>query len=140
MSIFSELEKLVSDAVDTTMGEPTRILRRKKGEFFAGSEDTSLPPLDIVGVFDFSPVVATVQDKSQYDGFQPSIAAGKVHVSYDIHRFSSPAQHPRQNDEIIATLPAPIGAVRLRITRVDPDYLGRLICVCEPTTPSAGAP
>jgi len=138
MSIFSELERLVSDAINTTMGDPTRILRRKKGEYLAGSEDTSLPPIDVIGVFDFNPVIATVQDKSQYDGFQPSIAAGKVHVSYDIHLFPSPAHYPRQNDEIVATLPAPHGAVRLRISRVDPDYLGRLICVCEPTT--AGVP
>lgn len=133
MSIFSELEKLVSGAIDTTMGERTRILRRKKGEYFSGSEDSSRPPLDIVGVVDYNPVVAKVQVKGQYDGFQPSITSGKAHVSYDIHAFTSPAQYPREHDEIVAYMPAPIGTLYLRVTRVDPDYLGRILCVCEET-------
>jgi len=127
-SLFAELEELVSEAVDTVMGEPTRIDRRKKAGRFSSSADGETASITVVGVVDFNPVIADPKDKGQYDGYQPNLSGDKLHVSYAVSSFTSTEDHPKQDDHI--ALIARTGCPSHRISRVDYDGLGRMICVC----------
>ncbi|WP_378952078.1 hypothetical protein [Mesorhizobium sp. ANAO-SY3R2] len=132
ISEFADLEKLVSEAVDDVMGEPTRIVRKVKGEFLSRSADGSRAPLDVDGVVDFNPVLAKPMDMGQYDGYQPTTAADRIHVSYSEQVFADgKSAWPKDQDEIHLLAPERAGQA-LRVTRVDPDGLGRLVCVCVP--------
>lgn len=125
-SLFAELESLVSEAIDTVYGEPTRIERVQKGQVFAGSASSSI---DRIGIVDINPVTVRVQDEGSNDGMQPQLAGEKIHVSYDESSFAA-GEVPEVGNKIVAfTRP---GAPAYLVTRVDPDGIGRFICVCKP--------
>ncbi len=125
-SLFSELEVLVSNAIDTVYGEPTRIYRQQKSEFF-GSEEGDF--FDVIGIVDVNPVTVVAQDEGAYDGMQPQLAGERYHVSYDLSLFPTPSQQPVQDSIIVA--PTRSDVPKLRVTRVDPDGIGRIVCVCS---------
>jgi len=127
-SPFAELENLISEAVDSVMGEPTRIDRRRKSGRFSSSADDDRDSVTVTGVVDFNPVIADPKDKGQYDGFQPNLSGDKLHVSYAESSFASSDEYPTQDDTIVLT--ARSGQPSFRISRVDPDGLGRMVCVC----------
>jgi len=130
MTLFADLEKLVSAEVDALMGEPTRIDRKTaQNQYFARSEDASRASVTAVGVVDFNPIIARPKDMGQYDGYQPDVAADRIHVSYAETEFVSRETRPREQDEIVLL---DRDNRRLRVTRVDPDELGRMVCVCVP--------
>lgn len=124
-SYFAELERLVTDAVDDVFGERTKFTPKVQGRYLTVSKDESQPCLELIGVVDFNPVTALAQDKGKFDGMRPSVSADRIHVSYDEALF--PDALPKEGDEI--ELLARSGE-RLRVSRCDPDGLGRLICVC----------
>lgn len=132
-SLFAELETLASAAVDTVMGELTRIEPQGRGDVFAGSADPDRPVLNnVVGIVDFSPIVVTAQDEGTYDGFQPQAAGDKIHISYAESSFPNAAAWPRQGDIIVAIERS--GMPKFKLTRSpDRDGIGRFICVCVPT-------
>lgn len=128
-SKFADLfEPLVSAAIDDIYGEPTRIFRMVKNQIFAASASGDAP-IDVIGVIDVNPVTVTAQDEGSYDGMQPQLAGEKYHVSYDLSLFTVPGTQPVQGSEIEATTRSEIP--RLRVTRVDPDGIGRIVCVCS---------
>ncbi|MCO5144543.1 MAG: hypothetical protein M9895_00040 [Aquamicrobium sp.] len=127
-SSFAELENLISEAVDSVMGEPTRIDRRRKSGRFSSSADDDRDSVTVTGVVDFNPVIADPKDKGQYDGFQPNLSGDKLHVSYAESSFASSDEHPTQDDTIV--LIGRPGQPSFRISRVDHDGLGRMVCVC----------
>lgn len=129
MTIFADLERLVSAEVDAHMAEATRIDRKVAGQYFSRSADDGRGAVEVVGVVDFNPVMARPKDLGQYDGYQPELAADKIHISYADDLFASRADWPVPGDEIILLARA---NRRLRVTRVDPDELGRIVCVCVP--------
>lgn len=127
MSVFSELERLVSAAVDETMSERIRIEPKKAGQYF-GSADPDRAPMIVVGAPDFNPVTLIAQDTSKYDGARPPIAGEKLHVSFDEAKF--PSWKPRAGDELVF-LDRP-GDLKVSVTRIDQDGYGRFVCVCTP--------
>lgn len=127
-SLFSRLEEKVSEAVDYVYAEGTRITPMVRGEVFASAE--SGDAIEVPGVIDINPMTIRVQDQSGFDGFMPSFAGEKVHVSYDLSRFQNSAMVPKQDWHITA-IERP-GMPKYRVTRVDPDGIGRIVCVCEP--------
>lgn len=127
-SVFAGLERKVSAAVDGLYGEITRVHYRVTGGNFGSTADGGALPAQVVGIVDFKPVVVRMQDKSQYDGFQPDLAGDKSHVSYAESAFVAPNRFPRAGDEI--ELIDRAGFARLKVVRVDPDGIGRFICVC----------
>ena len=127
-SIFSALEKRVSEAVDQLFAERTLIYRQDAGKFFASAENTSEPTIEVVGIIDFNPVAVVAQDRGQYDGFQPVVEGSRIHVSYELDKFPSMDYWPQQNSIIVA--PDRPGQPKFKISRVDPDGIGRVICVC----------
>jgi hypothetical protein len=129
-SLFAELEKRCSAAVDALYGEPTRIDRFKKGDVFANVADSDRASFTVIGIVDFNPVTVTTKDEGSYDGFQPTIAADRIHVSYDISLFPDAAHWPIQDDVIVLTERP--GTPRIRVTRPpDHDGIGRMLCVCS---------
>ncbi len=131
MTLFADLETLVSAEVDALMAEATRIERKVAGQYFARSADAERPPLEVAGVVDYNPVIARPKDMGQYDGYQPSLAGDRIHVSYTAALFPSRGLWPADGDEIHLLDPKRNG-VRLRVTRTDPDELGRIVCICVP--------
>lgn len=128
---FADLEKLVSVEVDALMGELTRVVRKVSGQYFSRSADGGRADIDVIGVVDYNPIMARPKDQGQYDGFQPGLAADKIHVSYTDSRFASRDAWPVDGDEIWLLDPTRSG-VKLRVTRSDPDELGRIVCICVP--------
>ncbi|MEN5278068.1 hypothetical protein ABE527_14080 [Brucella sp. TWI432] len=128
-SKFAEFERLISDRVDDVMGERTLVTYYKKAEFVAESVDLEREKLEIVGVVDFTPTVPQMQDRGRYDGFVPSLAGDKISVSYNVGAFKSRSDWPVVGT-VIETMDRPEN-FKLRVTRADPDELGRIVCVCE---------
>lgn len=152
MSRFSELEdRLVSPVIDAFYGEQTRIVRKVGGKHFGSSENGEF--LDVVGIIDVNPVTVVAQDEGAYDGFQPQTAGERYHVSYDLSLFTPLLREPQPDDEILSLsrersvnltdvrgvpLTTIIGdpllagkyLMKLRVSRVDPDGIGRVVCVC----------
>lgn len=126
-SPFAALENLVSAEVDALYAERTRVHPMTAGRV-SRVADGARSVADAVGVVDFNPVLAKPQDMGQYDGYQPAVAADRIHVSYADSELPDGTQ---QNDEIELLEPERSGQ-RLRITRIDPDGLGRAVCVCVP--------
>lgn len=124
-SPFAALENLVSDSVDELYAERTRILPMAAGRV-SRVADGDRAIVDAMGVVDFNPVLAKAQDLGQYDGYQPTADADRIHVSYADTEFPAGT---RKDDEIELLEPER-GGQKLRITRVDPDGLGRFVCVC----------
>lgn len=126
-SEFAALERLVTEAVDSHFGEPVRWVPKKQGRYFGRSADADRAEAALIGVVDFNPVTVVVQDKGKYDGGRPAVAADRVHVSFDDAQFAN--GYPREGDTLVL-----LGAGRkdeaLRVSRTDPDGLGRLVCVC----------
>lgn len=127
-SLFAELEDLVSEAVDTMYGEPTRIERVQRGQVFAGSASSSI---ERIGIVDVNPVTVRVQDEGANDGMQPQLVGERIHVSYDETLFGA-GEMPEAGFRIIAFTRA--GSPAFIVTRVDPDGIGRFICVCKPAS------
>ena len=127
--MFAELEALVSAEVDAVYGEPTRVEPRVKttGRYSARIADETRSPLSVTGVVDFDPITLISQDTGKYDGMRPAISGEKIHVSYTRSVF--PSWVPQQGDLIVLVDRSTQDL--LRISRVDEDRLGRLICVCE---------
>lgn len=127
-SEFAGLERLVSEAVDATMGEPTRVVPRANGTYFSGPADGARAPITIAGVVDYNPVTIVSKDTGKYDGMRPVVAGDRLHVSYDVKNF--PDWKPREGD-VIELIDRP-GSPSANVSRVDPDGLGRIVCVCTP--------
>ena len=131
MSLFSDLERRVSSAVDQTMGERIRLEPMKRGEVFAAAADGKREPITVTAVIDFNPATAQVHVQSTYHGFEPKLAGDQIHVSIALSAFQSAAQYPQANDVIVA-LERP-GMPKSRLTRSpDHDGIGRMVCVCGP--------
>lgn len=128
-SKFAEYERLISDRIDDEMGERTLVTHYKKSEFVAATPDPEREPFEIVGVIDFTPTIPQMQDRGRYDGFVPSLAGDKISVSYNVGAFKSRSDWPGAGT-VIETMDRPEN-FKLRVTRVDPDELGRIVCVCE---------
>jgi hypothetical protein len=126
---FAELEALVSAEVDALMAEPTLIEPKVSGQYFSRSADGTMPSIETVGVVDFNPTTPRPKDQGQYDGYQPGLTGDRIIVSYSDLVFSGREFIPKEGYEIELLDPSRNGT-RLRITRVDPDGLGRLVCVC----------
>lgn len=129
MSFFDEIESLASDAIDCTYGDEILIIRTQRGEFFTDSEVNDA--YVIVGIVDLNPMVIQVQDKSQYDGFQPDVSGQKVHVSIDLDEFSSKEDHPDQHDILKVKNGPRKGSYKIS-ARPQNDGAGRILCVCVP--------
>lgn len=128
MSVFAELERLVSAAVDETMSERIRIEPKKAGQYLSGSADPDRAPMTVVGAPDFDPVTLIAQDTSKFDGARPAVAGEKLHISFDVAKF--PLWQPQKPDELVF-VDRP-GQPRVSVTRVDRDGYGRFVCVCTP--------
>lgn len=126
ISEFSELERLVSAAVDETMSERIRIEPKMADKYLSGSADSDRPPTVVVGAPDFDPITLIAKDTAKYDGMRPAIAGEKLHVSFDEARF--PTWKPRAQDELVF-IDRP-GEPRVSVTRLDRDGYGRFVCVC----------
>ena len=129
-SLFSRLEQKTSAAVDRVYGEETRIVPMTRGAVFASKENSDAQVITVLGVIDINPVAIRVQDQSGFDGLMPSFAGEKIHVSYDLSRFQNAADVPQKDWLIVASERAEMP--KYRVTRVDPDGIGRIVCVCEP--------
>lgn len=129
MSVFAALESGVSNEIDKLYGDPTQIERTIKGNLLAGAADPEWTVLEVIGIIDVNPVTVTVQDEGSRDGMRPHLAGEKFHVSYDLSLFQSAALYPKQGDLI--TAPERSDIPKLRVTRADPDGIGRIVCVCE---------
>lgn len=149
-SLFAELESRVSNAIDGLHGEETRIVRSQKGEFFAGSANGA--QADVIGIVDVNPITIKAQDEGNFDGLQATIPGEKYHVSYDLTKLAPWNFRPQPGDRIyyitkderVSLLPikgltlAQVIAngayagflASLLIKRVDPDGMGRIVCVC----------
>ncbi len=128
-SLFSDLEKRVSEAVDGLYGEAVCIEPRKAGRQLASAEDLSRPPTETWGVVDFNPVVAKPKDMGQYDGYQPTVSADRIIISFDDDKLPADTA---PNDWIRLLDPDRKG-LTFRIVRMDPDGLGRIVCACVPS-------
>lgn len=152
VSRFSELEdRFLSPVIDGFYGEATRVVRKAPGEFFGSSENGEY--FDVVGIVDMNPVTVLAQDQSAYDGLQPQLAGDRIDVSYDLSLFNNLQTPPEAGDEIWALTreivigltdaqkrpltdilgdPVLVGIyiMKLRVNRVDPDGIGRIVCVC----------
>lgn len=129
-SLFADLEEMVSSAVDDVMGEPTVIIRKQKGQYFAGSADGTRPSVTRVGVIDKNPVTAKPQDEGAYDGFQPVVGADRYHVSYNRRLFSGPSEWPAQGDLINPVDNPAIPTLKV-VKAPEDDGIGRIVCICE---------
>lgn len=129
-TLFADLEALVSSAVDRFHGERTMIIRQQKGQYFAGTADSSRPGIEKVGVIDKNPVLAKPQDEGTYDGFSPSVGADRYHVSYDKRLFATRQEWPAQGDFIEPVNNSSVP--KLKVTRPpEDDGIGRILCICE---------
>ena len=128
-SLFAAYESLVSEAIDRVYGESTRIEYFKKDKVFGSDVDSERPAFDIIGIPDFNPVTVTTKDEGSYDGFQPTIAANRIHISYDLSLFQDPSQYPSQN--AVITLLERAGTPRVTVMAPpEHDGIGRILCVC----------
>jgi hypothetical protein len=126
-SFFAELERMVSAEVDTVFGEKTKLCPKVRGRYFANVPDGERSARILTGIVDFNPVALIAQDTGKYDGMRPAVAGDKIHVSYDAALFANGL--PEDGDEI-ELLETERNGERLRISRCDPDGLGRVVCVC----------
>ena len=126
-SPFADLESRLSNAVDAVFSESTRIDRYKRGGLLENPVDGDRPSVTVKGIVDFNPVVVNAIDRGAYDGFQPSLAGEKIHVSYDLSAFDA-GQEPKEKDVIV--LLARPEQPTLSITRTEADGLGRIVCFC----------
>ena len=125
-SVFAGLESLVSEEIDALYGEPTRIdPKAKTSKYLSGAADSTRTSQTVVGIVDFDPTTLISQDTGKYDGSRPALAGEKIHVSYDL---STLQWEPRQGDVIVLI---DREDEPLLISRVDPDGLGRVDCVCQ---------
>jgi len=125
-SQFAALERRVTNAIDGLYGELTRVVPRAAGQYTSGAADATRTPVEVVGIADFNPISLIAQDTGKYDGIRPAVEGDKIHVSYDMDQF--PNWRPRQNDHIWLIARTPV--IKLTVTRLDPDELGRAVCVC----------
>jgi hypothetical protein len=128
MSEFSDLERLVTAEIDGHFGEQTLVTPRASGRYFVGAPDNSRAAIEVTGIVDFDPVAIMSQDRSRYDGLRPVISGERIHVSYDAALFTD--WLPKTGDEI--ELLARADTPTLKISRVEHDGLGRLLCYCAP--------
>jgi hypothetical protein len=142
MSLFrSFYEPMVSDHIDRLYADQILIERMAKGNYFGAVADGSRAHLVIPGIIDVNPVTVTLQDEGSYDGMQPQLAGEKYHVSFDLNKFPTPSAQPKQDDLLTAvivtgTVLVPVmtpdpNFPKLRVTRVDPDGINRIVCVCS---------
>lgn len=144
-SLFATMfEPKASDAIDGLYGEIFLIERKVKGAVFGSVADSSRPAVYIVGIMDVNPITTTLQDKSSYDGLQPQVAGEKYHVSFDVSKFTVAADLPQKDDFLTAGTLTLVGNVpnfvknpafpTVRVLTVDPDGIGRVVCVCSRAT------
>jgi hypothetical protein len=126
-SRFALRERRASATIDREYAERTRILPRVAGTYMVGVGDNTRAELDVLGIVDLKPVVARIKDKAEYDAFRPELQGDVAHVSYDVGRFASVAEYPREKDHIVLL---DRGNEKYQIVDVDPDGLGRILCRC----------
>jgi hypothetical protein len=129
-SIFADLERLATGAIDDVYGETVRVTGMKPGagDYGGEAEDDGRPSFDVTAIPDFNPVAATVTDEGQFDGRQPFVAAERVHVSIDAAVLN---WMPRKHDKISLISRSPVEHFVLS-REPDEDGLGRIVCVCVP--------
>ncbi|KFL31733.1 hypothetical protein JP75_06610 [Devosia riboflavina] len=128
MSLFADLETLVSAHVDVAFGDPVTHYPRRRGEI-SGSADPTRSIVTVVGVVDFNPRTVTPKGKEQFDAFQPNLMGEKVHVSFDENAFPGRDARPRQGDRLVAELKT--GTFTFEVVTTEPDELGRFVCPCK---------
>lgn len=121
---FQSLERRMSAAVDTLHGERTRVVPTDRNAF-ASAASTLRTPYEAIGVFDMNPKVTMVRSQSRYEGDAASIAADRVHVSYDIAALPAENLWPRRGDEIELLDRPDMPLIKVNV--VEPDGLGRIV-------------
>lgn len=129
MSEFDDIESLVSETIDETYGDEIVIIRTARGEFFTKSQADKTHV--VTGIIDLNPMVIQVQDKSQYDGFQPDVSGQKVHISIDLDEFQKQADQPDQHDILEVEKGCNKGRYKIS-AKPQNDGIGRILCVCVP--------
>jgi hypothetical protein len=142
MSTFRSLyEPRTSERIDAFYGDQILIERMTKGSYFGAVADGSRAPLVVTGIIDVNPVTVTLKVEGSYDGLVPQLAGEKYHVSFDIKKFPTTSDLPKPDDLLTAVIVTGIigspvytpdpNFPKLRVTRVDPDGINRIICVCS---------
>lgn len=129
MSIFADLEDLVSDIVDEQFGDVITV--HPAGT--AGGGDSRRPadpdkaPFTLSGVIDFIPETTQGKGKEGTDGFQPSLTGSVCHLSVKTSELAAKGEI-KKGWEISAALKD--GPIRAKISALHPDKLGRITFVC----------
>lgn len=128
MSVFAELETIVSGHLDRVFGDAVILMPRRQGEV-SSIADPDREQITVVGIVDFNPRTISPKGKEQYDAFQPNLAGEKVHVSFDVNVFPSDGARPKQGDRLVAMLK--YGTLTFEVVTVEADELGRLVTPCK---------
>ncbi|MCZ4270722.1 hypothetical protein [Maritalea porphyrae] len=127
MSVFADLEDLVSDSVDEYFGNEITVLPQHKVSDYGSAADNDRPTFTVLGVIDFIPETIKAKGKEGNDGFLPNLTGKVAHVSIRDEELQSKGM-PKQGDVFTATLKD--GPVSLKISAIHPDKLGRTVFVC----------
>jgi hypothetical protein len=128
-SRFAGLETKMSASVDYMYGEALTLEPRAGGEY-ATTADPDRDGFEFVGVVDFKPHLGA-QGGSKMNNFVP-VAGDELHVSIKLAALPADrASWPKQGDTIILTERP--DEPNLKISIVEPDGLGRLVCRCTRT-------
>ena len=130
MSIFAGFERLITGAVDKYMGEPILIEPRLVGGYVKGPADVSRSTLTVIGLVDLNPVVLETKRKGKYDAYEPDLLGQRVHVSMDAAQFMARSLWPTKGDNLTAITMD--GTPKWQVSAVEPDGLGRFVCICVP--------
>lgn len=114
------------------MGEPVSIIAQKRSQHLGRRDDETIEVITKTAIVDFEAVVSTPEYAKKRNGFQSSISGSEIHVSFDTSVFASEDEYPTAGESgTVLRLDKPSRKnQRLTITWIDPDELGRIVCVC----------
>lgn len=134
-SAFHRYEDRLSEKADRLMGEPVSIIAHTKSGLMGSKIDETKGIITKTAIVDFDPIVAAPKYAKSRDGFQPSVNGSEVHVSFDLSVFEDEDEQPKSGSDgtkLRLDDPERDGMV-LTISRIDPDGIGRIVCVCVKT-------
>lgn len=114
------------------MAEPVSIIPQRSSSILGRSDDSDATIVTKDAVVDFNPTVVVPKYAKSRDGGQPNLAASEIHVSFDTSVFESEAEYPVDGElaSVIRLDDPKRKGMRLIVSRIDPDELGRINCVC----------
>ncbi|WP_342361401.1 hypothetical protein [Terrarubrum flagellatum] len=130
-TLFDDLERKVSSAVERVWGEDIRVRPVVVGRFIAREAGALAKPYIIKGAIDLHPQIVRARSTGRIDGDMPDMSVDAAHVVFRYAALGDGRKlTPSKGDKLETASPLRKPCLKFEVVDVQDDGGGQVVCVC----------